>query len=458
MSGSGTYAILESMDEQLEEAEKTPNLLDQAKTTLEQNNQGDYTIPAPGLYPHQWLWDSCFIAIGLRHLDIERAQGEILSLLRGQWSNGMLPHIIFAKGHEHRTDRRIWRSWVSPYSPDDVATSGITQPPMLAEAVYRVGQRLKLAERRTWYQTVFPALLRYHQWLYNERDPHEEGLVLQIHSWETGMDNTPPWMAELREHLLPWWIRLIEKLHLQWIITLFRRDARFVHANERLSTIEALALYSVQRRLRRKTYDINRVLSHSVFAIEDVAFNSIFIRSNQILRDIAKTIRKDLPEDLIKQMRKTEEALEQLWDPYSSQYYSRNFVTHKFLKETSIATLLPLYAGCISKERASQLVKLIQNAKLYGPQYPVPSVAVNSARFKQHGYWQGPTWVNMNWLIIDGLERNGFTEQAEALKQSTLEMVQKSGLYEYFSPLDASPVGTNHFSWTAALTIDLLQK
>ncbi len=449
------------MDEQTEEPpveqNQEPNLEEQAKAVLEQNNQGDYTIPAPGLYPHQWLWDSCFIAIGLRHVDVERAQTEILNLLRGQWSNGMLPHIIFAHGHAHRTDRNIWRSWISPYSPDDVNTSGITQPPMIAEAVFRVGQRLKIAERRTWYKTVLPALIKYHQWLYNERDPHEEGLVLQIHSWETGMDNTPPWMAELREHLLPWWIRWLEKAHLQWLVTLFRRDRRFVHANQRLSTVEALALYSIQRRLRRKAYDINRVLTHSVFAIEDVAFNSIFIRANQLLRDMAKTLQQDLPDDLVKRMRKTEDALEQLWDPYSSQYYARNFVTHKFLKETNVATLLPLYAGCIKKDRAEQLVKLLESAKLYGPPYPVPSVAINSAHFKPLGYWQGPTWININWLIIDGLERNGFQEHADALRESTLELVQKSGLYEYFNPLDGTPAGTNHFSWTAALTIDLLK-
>ncbi len=435
-----------------------PDLVDEAKAALHANDQGSHTIPAPGLYPHQWLWDSCFIAIGLRHVDVTRAQTEILSLLRGQWSNGMLPHIIFDGGFEHRTDRNSWRSWISPMSPDGVATSGITQPPMLAEAVYRVGQKLKVAERRSWYHTVFPALVSYHQWLYNERDPHEEGLVLQIHSWETGMDNTPPWMAELREHLLPWWIRVIEKLHLDSLIGLFRRDAKFVHANQRLSTVEALALYSIQRRLRRKNYDINRILSHSVFAIEDVAFNSIFIRANQILIDIAKTIRQDLPEDLLERMNKTEAALEQLWDPYTTQYYSRNFVTHKYLKEPSVATLLPLYAGNLTKERAEKLVKLIENDKLFGPAFPLPSVPVNSPWFSPFGYWQGPTWININWLIIDGLKRNGFDDHAEALKESTLELLQKSGLHEYFNPLTGDPAGTDHFSWTAALTIDLSQK
>lgn len=429
-------------------------LIDQAKAVLKMNDQGAYTVPAPHLYPHQWLWDSCFIAIGLRHIDTERAKTEILSLLRGQWHNGMVPNNIL-NPKVHSGDKNIWRSWANPYSPDDVATSGITQPPMLAEAVVKIGERLKMAERRSWYKQVFPALLAYHQWLYADRDPHNEGLVLQVHPWETGLDNTPPWTHELHEHQLAWWITVIKKLNAGWIVNLFRRDTRRIPAADRLNPIEALAFYSIQRRLRRKNYDIDKILSHSLFAIEDLTFNCIFIRANQHLRDIASTIKSDIPKDLSDQMNKGEAALEQLWDAYTGQYYSRNFITHKLLKEPSIATLMPLYAGTISKDHADQLVRLLENQHMFGTSYPVPSVPINSSWFAPHAYWQGPTWVNTNWLIIDGLRRFGFHDHADALTESTIEMVRASGCYEYFSPLDGSPAGAADFSWTAALTIDL---
>ncbi len=433
------------------------DLLEKAKAVLEANDQGIYTVPASVLYPHQWLWDSCFIAIGLRHLDIDRARTELLSLLRGQWHNGMLPNLILADLPKYRRDRDIWRSWLNAYSPDNVATSGVTQPPMLAEAVVRVGERLKGSERRSWYKEIYPSLLAYHQWLYRERDPHGEGLVLQIHPWETGLDNTPPWMKELHEHQLALWITVLKKLHLGWFINLFRRDTKRIPAAERLDPIEALALFSSQRRLRRKAYNIDRILSHSLFAIEDLTFNCIFIRANQHLKKIAKTLGQELPEELAKSMKKTELALEQLWDPYSGQYYSRNFVTHKLIKEPSIATLMPFYAGIISKERGKQLIHLLENVHEFGTNYAVPSVPVNSPWFAPHAYWQGPVWVNTNWLIIDGLKRCGFPDHAAALTESTLEMVERSGYFEYFSPLDGSPAGVDSFSWTAALTIDLLK-
>lgn len=432
-------------------------LFKQAEAVLAMNERGNYTQPAHGLYPHQWLWDSCFIAIGLRHLDVERAKTELLSLLRGQWHNGMLPNIIFRDDAIYRPDRNLYRSWLSPFAPNDVATTGMTQPPMLAEAVVQVGKKLAWPERRLWYRTVYPALVEYHQWLYKERDPHGEGLVLLIHPWETGLDNTPPWMEELHEHLLPLWIRLIEKLKIDKVINLFRRDARSIPIDERFSTIESLALLDIQRRLRRKAYDINKILDHALFTIEDLSFNSILIRANTHLCDIAKSLREELPEDLLTSMAKAEKALEELWDPYSNQYYSRDFITHRLLKVSTLATLLPLYAGNITKERAGQLVHLLENEHNFGPAYPVPSVPPSSFWFHPKLYWQGPTWVNMNWLIIDGLQRYGFKDHAAALRESTLEMVAKAGCYEYFDPLTGEPAGAGNFSWTAALAIDLIK-
>jgi len=435
-----------------------PDVVDQAKAVLEMNDRGLYTQPAHDLYPHQWLWDSCFVAIGLRHLDVERAKTELLSLLRGQWHNGMLPNIIFRDDPQYRTDRNIWRSWLNPFAPNDVTTTGITQPPVLAEAVIQVGEKLKWPERRAWYRLMYPGLLAYHQWLYAERDPHGEGLALLIHPWEAGLDNTPPWMAEMREHLMPLWIRIIEKVKFDRVINLFRRDTRSVPIDQRFSTVEALAVFDVQRRLRRKNYDIEKILDHSLFAIEDLAFNSMLIRANTRLREIAKSIREELPPDLLKRMEKTEKTFEELWDPYSGQYYSRDFITHRLLKTPSIATLLPLYAGTITKERADQLVRQLESDQQFGPAYPVPSVPINSFWFHSKLYWQGPSWVNMNWLIIDGLKRYGFKDHAAALTETTLEMVAKSGCWEYFDPLTGEGAGAPNFSWTAALAIDLAHK
>jgi glycogen debranching enzyme len=439
-----------------ETAQETKNLKQTCIDVLKANDRGTYTIPSEGLYPHQWLWDSCFTAIGLRHIDVERAKAEVLSLLEAQWHNGMVPNMVLrSPGHVH--DANIWRSWLNPNSPDGLKTSGITQPPLIAEAVVQIGKSMKLTERRTWYKQVFPQILAYHEWLYAERDPHEEGLIVQIHPWEVGLDNTPPWIAELHQKQKAWWIASVEKLHLRWLPSLFRRDTRFVPAEQRADIIDLMGLFSSQRRLRRKNYDMQRILNHALFAVEDVTFNAIFIRANQHLAHIAKTIGKQLPGDFEIRAKRTEKAFEQLWDPYSSQYYCREFITHRLLKEPSIATLIPLYTGTLTKERAKHLVELMKHHESFGTSYPIPSVPQNSPWFSPLRYWQGPTWVNTNWLVIDGLRQHGYHEEAAVLATRTVEMVERAGCYEYFNPIDGKGIGAKNFSWTAALTLDLMQ-
>src|SRR5919107_6353894 len=55
-----------------------------AQEVLGQNDMRGWTRAATDLYPHQWSWDSGFIAIGLAHLDTGRAARELLTLFRHQ--------------------------------------------------------------------------------------------------------------------------------------------------------------------------------------------------------------------------------------------------------------------------------------------------------------------------------------------------------------------------------------
>jgi mannosylglycerate hydrolase len=423
---------------------------------LRRNERDGYTAPARGLYTHQHLWDSCFIAIGQRHYDVGGAMGSLGRLLRAQWRNGMIPNIIFEPGWRYWLDRRVWRSWISPSAPRGVATGGISQPPMTAEAVARVGQVLPDAERAAWYGSVCRLLVAYHEWLYRERSGGD-GLVLQIHPWETGLDNTPPWLESLRDDPRPWWLDLMVRTGADRLASHLRLDTKYVPAEQRSSTVEALRLYDALRRIRKDKYDAAAILKHPPFAIEDLTYNCILIRANVLLKQIATDIGVSLPASLESAMRRNEEALDSLWDQTAESYFSRDLRTGELLKEQSIAALMPLYAGCIDAARAKRLVSMLADPAVFGARYPVPSVPLGSRWFNPTRYWQGPTWINMNWLIIDGLLRYGFVAEADALRRKTLGLVGKSAFYEYYHPVTGEPAGVQDFSWTAALTIDLLQ-
>jgi len=256
---------------------------------------------------------------------------------------------------------------------------------------------------------------------------------------------------------MPWWVRLVEQLRLDGVVNLVRRDTRHIPPGQRTSNIEAMAYWAALRRLRHKAYNSEAILSHSLFAVEDLAFNCILVRANSLLGRMAETIGRRLPQELASAMGCSEAALEQLWDETGGIYYSRSFISHKLIEEPTIATLLPLYAGTISKEKAARLVELMSSRKWFKANWPVPSVPFSSAYFDPLKYWQGPTWINTNWLIIKGLENYGYHDKAAQLRQKSLELVANNGLNEYFSPINGQPAGAPNFSWTAALSIDLLK-
>ena len=66
-----------------------------ARRVLDANWLGASTLPSRTLYPHQWNWDSAFIAMGRSWYDEPRAQQELRSLFRAQWADGRVPHIVF---------------------------------------------------------------------------------------------------------------------------------------------------------------------------------------------------------------------------------------------------------------------------------------------------------------------------------------------------------------------------
>jgi hypothetical protein len=431
------------------------SLAERAQAVLEWNRRGAWTCPSSELYPHQWLWDSCFIAIGLARYDPPRAAAEVQSLFRGQWQNGMVPHMIFADGVRDVGSRRLWQSRHNVLAPRDVDTSCITQPPLLAVAAWTVAEALPEPERRVFLADCYPRLVAHHQWLYRERDLEHRGLVTLIHPWECGLDTTPPWMDELAQMAEPWWMRVALRLHLARVVRFVRRDTRFVPACERPSDDDGLRMLVLARRAKRHDFELRRLPVRESVLVEDLAFNAILVAANRALARIAEALGVALDPQLAASASATRAALEELWDEPTGQYYARSSATGAPIVSSTVATFLPLWAG-VDTDRVRSLLGLLRDARAYQPAFPVPSVALNDPEFDANRYWKGPTWVNMNWMIVQGLLHSDEPGPAGALRRATLELVDRTGFSEYFSPTTGHGFGAEDFSWTAALVVALL--
>jgi glycogen debranching enzyme len=109
-------------------------------------------------------------------------------------------------------------------------------------------------------------------------------------------------------------------------------------------------------------------------------------------------------------------------------------------------------------EIVGSLAAHLSDEREFWLRFPVPTVAANDPTFDAETMWRGPTWINVNYLLIEGLQRSGLADMARELRQRTLELVSRSpDLYEYYHPLtgERPPKAASTFGWTAALFIDL---
>ena len=171
-------------------------LLEEAKKVLLQNHQGDgFTIPCKGLYPFQWKWDSGFIAIGWAHFDMSKAKKEIEVLLKSQWRNGFIPHIVFHNDSDtYFPGPDFHHTYLHPDASREYKSSGITQPPVIGfvlEELYKIAKNKE--DILAFIESQIDKVYKNHEYFYSHRDPWNEGLVYIYHNWESGTDNSPVW-------------------------------------------------------------------------------------------------------------------------------------------------------------------------------------------------------------------------------------------------------------------------
>ena len=441
---------------ELPNAARRRELLTAARAVLDRNWTGSSTIPAPGIYPHQWSWDTGFIAIGRSWGDGARGGAELEHLLEAQWSNGMVPHIRFGPDTtNYFPGPDFWQARRSPAAPREIETSGITQPPNHALAALEIQRRARgAAERlaaRGVIERIYPRLVAQHDYLDRRRDPGRIDLATIVHPWESGLDNSPAWDRDLEELVIP-----------PGALPAYeRRDLMHADPKDRPTDAAYDRFVYLVATYRDSDYDDASLLRSSPFLIAGPLFNAIYLWSTHALVEIARIVGAD-PEPHVRRAKAISAAMvRRLWDPASRLFLGLDLRTGHFEPEETIIAFTPL----LDPDLPTELVDAICHdlgSSLFHPtadaHYLVPTYGVGAPGFDARRYWRGPVWLNTNWLLWRGLRQHGRAEYAAEILASSVALVEKSGFREYFDPLTGEGHGGHDFSWTAALLIDMLER
>jgi len=432
------------------------NLIEGAKKVLNSNfnEEKGFTIPCEGLYPFQWHWDSGFIAIGYAHYDIEKAKREVESLLSGQWENGFIPHIIFHNESDtYFPGPDYHRSDLHPSSPKTIKTTGITQPPVLGFVLKEIFDIAR--DKQDVLEFIRPnidKIFKNHEHFYKYRDPHDESLVYIYHNWESGTDNSPIW-DEIWKTMDP------PKYKYE------RKDTTHVDASQRPTNREYDCYLHLLEIAKTHNYDDAKIAELSPFLVQDPLFNAILIKSNEALIELYQILgdNHEKIETLKSWQEKAKNRFEEkLYHEELGSYVYYDLRNEKQIAYCTSSTFTPLFAGIPSKERANKLVERFKQNFGSEDLFLCASFDPKSMYFNPKKYWRGPVWINLNWLIYRGLKRYGYVQLAERIKKETINYIEHHGFYEYFDArkemFDNSAYGGKNFSWSAALTLDLLNE
>ncbi|MBO8191652.1 hypothetical protein ITI46_08150 [Streptomyces oryzae] len=423
------------------------------------NWTGRSTVPSHELYPHQWSWDSAFIAIGLRHLSPVRAQQEMETLLEAQWGDGRVPHIVFNRAvplDAYFPSPDFWRSssaGAAAGAPRTVETSGVVQPPVHALAAWLVHSAdPRTSARRGFLARVYPRLVAWHRYLADHRDLGGHGLAAVVHPWEPGMDNSPCWDGPLAR---------IEPA----AAGSFRR-ADLVHgtAADRPTDLDYGRYVRLAAEYRDHGYR-DAAAPHS-FAVEDPGFNALFIASEYALARISEALDGDPDGHRQRAAALTEALVARLWSPEAGQFLCRDLRAPgpdddgRLVSKRGAAGLLPLVAPELPRPIVESLLRTV-SGEHFGLGTAVrllPSYDLRGAAFDRYCYWRGPAWFNVNWLLERGLRQHGESARADTLRAEVLHAAAAGRFAEYLDPYTGQGHGARDFSWTAALTLDLLAR
>ncbi|WP_328427783.1 MGH1-like glycoside hydrolase domain-containing protein [Streptomyces sp. NBC_00443] len=445
-----------------------------AARVLEDNWTGTSTVPSRSLYPHQWSWDSAFIAIGLRHVSPLRAQTELETLLDAQWGDGRIPHIVFNPSvplDAYFPSPDFWRSSTAGRAagaPRTVQTSGIVQPPVHALAAWLVHRADPgLSRARGFLTRMYPRLAAWHRYLLHRRDLGAGGLASVVHPWEQGMDNSPCWDAPL-SRVTPAPARSFR-----------RADLDHGAAEDRPTDLD----YGRYVRLATDYRDGGYADGPGGFAVEDPAFNALLIASEHALAEIARELGATGTARHARAERLTAALVERLWDPAEGMFFCRDVRSEgrsdgpgvrrsdgpgegradgpaagEPIPERSVSGLVPLLLPTLPRDITAALVRTLGGSHfgLGGTTRLVPSYDLLGEAFEPHRYWRGPAWFNTSWLLERGLRLHGERGRADALRRAILHTADASGFAEYVNPYTGDACGATGFGWTAALTLDLL--
>lgn len=389
-----------------------------------------YVAPAPGTYPFQWFWDTCFHVLMLVQLgEIDLAKRNLASLFAMQEEDGFVGHMIFWNQvlPSRRTDvlqaKPSWRA-LRPHM------SALIQPPFVAQALHAV---VGAVHEPAYFGEMYAKIKRYHEWLARERDFDGDGLLTIISPFESGMDWKPSY-DPIAGHASRTTERRLFFSKLYWCIV-------------------DIDLHNFMLR-----YDLARIKQRRRFLVKDVGLNTAYALDLRAMEYLARKIGDDPSPYAARRQRLVTSMLRLMYDEDARAFLDLHEPGSQRLPILTSTIFFPLVLEEVPQGIVHDVIAAHWDREDgFRAGWQLPTVERRDPSFfpgETPFLWRGPVWPYVNWFLYRGLKARGLQKRADALRLSLMRLIERSGFREYYDPLTGEGHGAEQFTW-AGLFLDM---
>lgn len=366
-------------------------------------------------FPGGGAADAAFSAIGYAHLNMDRAEQVLRCIFSAQQANGLLLEADAERGPLSFPESSRFPS---------LRTEGPISLPVYGFVLWRLYEIADDKGRaKSFLREMYPQVMQLHRYLYQFRDPLEEGLVSICYASETGCGFASPEMAVAKGHV----------------------------------AVDSGA----EDRFARDGAFYPQLAAEGFIGIQDPFFNGLLAWSNECLIRIGSLLGDDVSE-AIQWDELTKYAMnEKLWDEARGLYQAYHLEAGQVIPTTGLAGLIPLCGEVPIQEQAEQMLSMLESPAFGGrrtdtflcPSHPLPASTLQDTNYRSC-----PVQIKYNWLLYHGLLRYDMQQMAERIRQHSVELLHQYGCFEYYSPyrqLEAA-FGNYPCPVAAALGLDFL--
>ena len=149
---------------------------------------------------------------------------------------------------------------------------------------------------------------------------------------------------------------------------------------------------------------------------------------------------------------------EKLYCPEDGLFYDLDLATGQFIRVRSNACVMPLWAGVKMPENQRKFIieEFLLNEKAMFGAVPFPSVAYDDKHYDPSGWWRGPTWMPIAYLMCETLEKYGYNDSALEAKKRLYDIILRDGEFrELFDSRTGKGLGAAQQGWTCGIFIRL---